>query len=389
MGFAMLHDLIPSIVGACMQNQAYDFAGNASQPTVNGKLQWRKVDNWTAFTNGYLTWINTVEGVQSRLSTQRFSWEPNPANLPLADGGSTQAPAGYLDDRSNAHALMTSFVNALNRKEYVRAYSYWEPNAAQLPPFDAFQQGYANTASVHLTLGVVLAGAAAGNLYYAVPTTLVATNTDNSVETFVGCYLLHLGQPANQGVPPFQPLAIQSATVRQVPNGTNTAPLMSQACAAQGGSALPPLPPANPNDVSASRYLDDRSTAQQLMRSFVNAINRHEHLRAYSYWEPQAPQLPPYDQFQQGYANTQSVQLTIGIVGSDTGAGQVYYRVPVTLVAQTTGGGTQYFIGCYILHISQPGIQGVPPFQPLAIRSANVQLMTSQPDINQAGQFCQ
>jgi hypothetical protein len=47
-----------------------------------GLLVWRKADNWTAFTDGYRTWINGPAGIQQRLNTQRFSWEPNPDNLP-------------------------------------------------------------------------------------------------------------------------------------------------------------------------------------------------------------------------------------------------------------------------------------------------------------------
>ena len=46
-------------------------------------LVWRKADNWTAFTNGYWTWINGPGGLVKRLNTQRYSWEANPENLPL------------------------------------------------------------------------------------------------------------------------------------------------------------------------------------------------------------------------------------------------------------------------------------------------------------------
>src|SRR5690349_21727662 len=44
---------------------------------------------------------------------------PNPA----AGGGETQLP--YIDDRSTAETLLISYVNAIERREYVRAYSYW------------------------------------------------------------------------------------------------------------------------------------------------------------------------------------------------------------------------------------------------------------------------
>src|SRR5512135_3281635 len=118
-------------------------------------MQWRKVDNWTGFTNGMMTWVNTAHGVQSRLETQRFTWEPNPDDLPRADARTGPFTQTYLDDRSNAYALMLSFANAINRKEYVRAFSYWEPDAVQLPEFAAFQQGYAGTQSVRISFGTV------------------------------------------------------------------------------------------------------------------------------------------------------------------------------------------------------------------------------------------
>jgi hypothetical protein len=119
-----------------------------------------------------------------------------------------------------------------------------------------------------------------------------------------------------------------------------------------------------------------------------STLNRKEYLRAYSYWEAQATQLPSYQTYPQGYAGTRSVQLAIGAVTSDAGAGQLYYSVPVTLIARTTHGGTQYFTGCYVLHLSQPSVQGVPPFQPLAIRSATVRQVNSAPDINRASRYC-
>ena len=387
-GFATLHDLIPAVVGPCIANETHDQAGNGYQQTANGLLMWRKADNWTAFTNGTRTWVNGPLGVQSRLSSQRFAWESQADDLSMTDTGAGQAEQTYLDDRSNANTLMTSFVNALNRREYLRAYSYWEPTATQRPAYADFKSGYADTRSVHLDIGAVTGGAAAGNLYAAVPVTLIAQTSGGQAQTFVGCYLLHLGQPAVQGVPPFQPWGIRSANVSQVANGANTANLMAQACQDQAGSAMPAQSSTDPNDVSANRYLDDRSTAQELMRSFVNALNRREYVRAYSYWRPDAAQLQPFEQFQEGYSATQSVQLTLGTVVSDVGAGQLYYSVPVILNAHTAGGARQTFLGCYVLHLVQPAIQDTPPYQPLAIQSANVRQVTDASGMPAVDQGC-
>jgi len=77
LGFASLRQASgEAVVGACLANERFNVAnGNAEQPTTNGLLVWRKSDNWTAFTDGYRTWINGPVGLQTRLNTQRFSWE--------------------------------------------------------------------------------------------------------------------------------------------------------------------------------------------------------------------------------------------------------------------------------------------------------------------------
>jgi len=84
LGFKTLHELDPADVGGCVDNQAYSASGDALQHTARGLLVWRKSDNWTAFTDGYWTWVNGPSGLAKRLNTERFSWEANPDKLPGA-----------------------------------------------------------------------------------------------------------------------------------------------------------------------------------------------------------------------------------------------------------------------------------------------------------------
>lgn len=84
LGFATLHSLDAADIGGCLNDQHFAPNGDAQQTTANGLMAWRKADNWTAFTNGYRTWINGPAGLVSRLNTQRFGWEANPDGLPLA-----------------------------------------------------------------------------------------------------------------------------------------------------------------------------------------------------------------------------------------------------------------------------------------------------------------
>jgi hypothetical protein len=90
LGFAALHTLIPSIVGDCVDNEQHNpDNGDALQHSTNGLLVWRKVDNFTAFTDGFHSWVLGPFGLQERLNTERFSWEANPTGLPIVAVGTS------------------------------------------------------------------------------------------------------------------------------------------------------------------------------------------------------------------------------------------------------------------------------------------------------------
>lgn len=89
LGFATLQALIPAAVGTCLDAEAYGANGDSLQHTTNGLLVWRKADNVTAFTDGYYSWVNGPNGLQLRLNSERFTWEANPAGLPVVASGVT------------------------------------------------------------------------------------------------------------------------------------------------------------------------------------------------------------------------------------------------------------------------------------------------------------
>src|SRR5205085_8770763 len=100
------------------------------------------------------------------------------------------AAPNYFDNRSNAVVALQSYFNAINRREYARAYSYWE-SASAAGPFAQFQAGYADTQSVLLTTGTVTGDAGAGQRYYTVPVVL-QVGTTGGPRTYAGCYVLHI-----------------------------------------------------------------------------------------------------------------------------------------------------------------------------------------------------
>ncbi len=285
--------------------------------------------------------------------------------------GAPANPPAYVDNRSDAVSLLISYFNAVDRQEYARAYGYWEAGSP-VGGFSQFVAGFAATQAVAVTTGPVGGSAGAGQRYFVVPVTLQAT-TNSGQQTFVGCYVLHLAQPELQAVPPFHPLSIASAQIVPVTSGANADTLRAQACTAaglNGTSSVAITPTPGEPESGAQFYIDSRTGPLDVLQSLFNAINRREYARAYGYWEPSAS-LPAFSSFQQGYANTQAVQWTFGGVSSNSGAGQLYYSVPATLRAQTTGG-LQTFVGCYVLHLADPSLQTQPPYQPVGIRSANL-----------------
>lgn len=87
LGFATLAGLIPDQAGVCVDSESHNPEnGDGLQNTTGGLMVWRKADNWTAFTDGYRTWVNGPAGVERRLNTERFAWEANPEALPVIGG---------------------------------------------------------------------------------------------------------------------------------------------------------------------------------------------------------------------------------------------------------------------------------------------------------------
>ncbi|MCC7362599.1 MAG: hypothetical protein IT317_24170 [Anaerolineales bacterium] len=288
------------------------------------------------------------------------------------------APPDYLDDRSSAALVLASYFNAINRHEYARAYGYWDDPAAA-GAFADFMAGYADTASVAFETGPQGGEGAAGTLYYTVAAVLHATQTDGAPQTFVGCYTLKQLQPANQATPPFRPMGIFTATVTSVAAGADLAPLLAAACPAPA-AAVTPGPTPELSDISAAQFIDNRSTPADVLRSLFNAVNRHEYLRAYSYWK-EGSSVGSFEDFEAGYASTAELtELVVGDAPPDPGAGQINYLAPVIVRATTTGGAQQTFVGCYNLHISNPGIQTDPPFVPLGIRAGALEQVANDAD---------
>ncbi len=124
--------------------------------------------------------------------------------------------------------VLASYFNAVNRREYRRAYGYWGT-----PPgdYEEFARGYADTASVQLIVEppVSIEGAA-GSLYVEVPVVLVAHHNDGGEQMFSGCYTMRKSNLHPPDIPKEDVWHIYKANVTPVSGDVKIPQLLAQGC---------------------------------------------------------------------------------------------------------------------------------------------------------------
>jgi heat shock protein HslJ len=170
-------------------------------------------------------------------SAKRFKLSNNSLTIFYADG---QSALNFVKDSSSSPAtarsegqcspvtVLTSFYNAVNAKEYERAYRYWETPPGSL---DDFARGYVNTASVQLIVEPPMhISGAAGSLYADIPTMLVARQQDGGEQVFVGCYVTRKSNLHPADIPKEEVWRIYKASMSPVPANIPIPKLLARAC---------------------------------------------------------------------------------------------------------------------------------------------------------------
>jgi len=126
------------------------------------------------------------------------------------------------EDRSDPVTTLSSYYNAINSKEFRRAYGYWES-----PPssYDQFERGFADTDRVRLLIDPQFpVEGAAGSVFADIPTIVVATTRGGNERVFAGCYTLRKSNVRDTG------WRIYRAAVSQVPSTTRVSRLLARSC---------------------------------------------------------------------------------------------------------------------------------------------------------------
>jgi hypothetical protein len=234
--------------------------------------------------------------------------------------------------------LLASHYNAVNRREYARAWTYWESPPS--PSYGAFVQGFAETASVLVAVRPpTWFEGAAGSTYSTVPALLTGIHRDGSRHSFVGCFVARCFNV--EGYEVEQRWSLYDARVQPTPGNSTDALLLVGAC----------------DPVPVSVY-DDRSGPVRLLASYYNAINQREYARAWAYWE--TPPAPTFEESVRGFAETQSAVLVVRPPTRLEGAARsTHAAVPALVTATHRDDSRHAFVGCFVARRPNIGSVGV------------------------------
>ncbi|MBV9791297.1 MAG: hypothetical protein JOZ51_24085 [Chloroflexi bacterium] len=283
----------------------------------------------------------------------RFEWYPNNPNefkvqlgrlgAELGSSGTAQPiPAGAVQ-------TVVTYYDAINRRSFAEAYAQWANNgAASNQTQEQFTEGFDNTVRVSLLLGNPKVLSAD---LVEVPVTILGVinvprgNPDQQVQQFQGSY--------------------------RVQRFGNTWKLASAALGPFNG----PLPP--------SQF----ASPINLLQSYYAAINDRQFARAYTYWNNlgQASNLS-FGDFQQGFATTGQVAITLGTPEAEGAAGSIYITVPIVIVATQNDRSVRTYCGDYTLR----GLN-VQPFNQFGLRIESARIFEAgsgvRPDTDQVQQL--
>ena len=126
------------------------------------------------------------------------------------------------DDRRDPIAALMSYYDAINAKEYRRAYRFWESPEST---YERFIAGFADTDRVRLLVEPSARNeGAAGSAYAEITSIVVATTRAGNDRVFAGCYVLRRSNVRDSG------WRIYRANLATMPAGARLSRMLSQGC---------------------------------------------------------------------------------------------------------------------------------------------------------------
>ena len=138
------------------------------------------------------------------------------------DNQSSKPENGPEDDRSDPITTLSSYYNAINSRDFRRAYGYWESAPSS---YEQFARGFADTDRVRLLIEPPpRVEGAAGSSFTEIPTLIVATTRSGRERVFAGCYTLRKSNVRDLG------WHIYRADIARVPSSARLSRMLAQGC---------------------------------------------------------------------------------------------------------------------------------------------------------------
>jgi len=131
-------------------------------------------------------------------------------------------PQTSRDDRNDPLATLASYYDAINARDYRRAFGVWDS-----PPssYEQFARGFADTDRVRLLVDPAThVDGAAGSVYASIPAIVVATTRSGNERVFAGCYVMRRSNVEDRG------WHIYRGALSQVQSNTRLSRILSQGC---------------------------------------------------------------------------------------------------------------------------------------------------------------
>ena len=159
-----------------------------------------------------------------RLSSNRLTIlsDRGRSTLNFVNNQESDSGDGPQDNKSDPLATLVSYYDAINARDYRRAYSFWDSPTTS---FERFASGFADTDRVRVLVDPsARVEGAAGSSYADISTIVVGTTRAGNERIFAGCYVMRRSNVQDRG------WKIYRADVSQVASSARISRLLSQAC---------------------------------------------------------------------------------------------------------------------------------------------------------------
>lgn len=257
---------------------------------------------------------------------------------------------------SDPLTMLQQYYNLLNRHQYASAFGWLTTDQS----FLNYVGGFEMTDRIDTYFGTPQTD---GN-DTRVPAVLVSHQTDTSIQTYAGCFILGLYPAAGTAYYHIDGATLQQMGFSGEPSIGSVAGFTSTASCYGNASNFPTQASRGPGE------------AGSLLRQYFKAIEDHSYDLAYRLWlapvpGPQPNGAPAVDyrpflpDFIEGYLQTRTIVVYTGsmgeyqFLGASAGHGYLDGFQPVVLVAEETNGQITTYSGCYVMGHFLSGGMGI------------------------------